>query len=158
MQRVFIVAAVALVFTASASAYPTPPAKYLAKPFTGTPVPTAWLGRWKETHTSNNGVVWHFFPKESAACKALVAGRTSCFTLTPPNVDWFDGGAITIDGSTVVFRMTYRGHAATVGCFADDAYPFRLLSTQILITAANARSCFWQKTAEHFPVHLEEFH
>jgi hypothetical protein len=155
MKRVIGAAAVALVLTASASAYPKPSARFLAKPFTGTPLPSAWAGRWREAHTSNSGVLWHFFAKGSAACEALVAGRTSCFTLTPPGADWFDGGAITLDRTNAVFRMTYRGRPGTVGCFADDAYPFHASSTVILILAGNAHSCFWQTGVERFPVHLE---
>jgi len=155
MKRVITVATVALVLVGSAGAYPKPQAKYLAKPFTGIPVPNALLGQWRETNTTNDGVICKFFAKSSAACKALVAGRTSCFTLTPPGADWFDGGAITMDGSKVVLRMTYRGHARTVGCFTDDPYPFTLHPKQILIFAADSASCFWQKSVERFPVHLD---
>lgn len=155
MKRVITVAAFALALAATAGAYPRPPAKYLAKAFTGAPIPRSWVGRWRESNTTNDGVVWQFFPKGSAACEALVAGRTSCFTLRPPNANWFDGGSITIERATVVFRMTYRGRAATVGCFTNDTYPFRLRSTAILILSANPKSCFWQQHVEHFPVHLD---
>lgn len=153
------IAAAALVVLIAApiadAAYPKPPARYLATPFAGKPLPGVWFGKWRETGSSNDGVVWQFFGRSAPACKALVAGHTTCFVLRPPGVAWIDGGAATLDGPRLVLRMTYRGHPQTVGCFTNDEYGFRILSTKILILKGAPRACFWQRSAEHFPIHLD---
>jgi hypothetical protein len=139
---------------AGAANYPTPPPENLGTPFTGAPVTPSWFGRWRETGDSNTGVVWQMFSKRAAACRTLVAGRTTCFVIRVPGQSGIWAGAITLSRGKVVFRMTYRPRPNTIGCFADDEYTYRLSKKQILILHGASSSCMWEPT-EHFPIHLE---
>jgi hypothetical protein len=156
MKHLLAVVAVVLgtALPAGAASYPTPPPENLATSFTGSPVTPRWFGKWLETGDSNSGVAWQIFPKWAAACRTLVAGRTTCFVIRVPGQSGIWAGAITLSRGKVVFRMTYRPRPNTVGCFADDEYTYRLSKKQILILHGGSNSCMWEPT-EHFPVHLK---
>ncbi len=157
MRNVSLIAAIAVLATAAtalAGGYPHPEPDALAKAFTGKPVSRGWHGRWRVTGGLDDGVSWRILPTKSKACRAITAGRTSCFIIRPPGHDEDWAGAITLKGARVVLRMTYRPRPNTFGCFKDDAYTYKLTAQKISILKGSSHSCFWEPSA-HFPVILK---
>lgn len=139
---------------ATAGAYPHPKPDALKRPFTGRPVTAGWHGSWRITGGLDDGVSWRILAAKSPACRAITAGRTSCFIIRPPGLDDVWAGAITLQQGHVVFRMTYRPRPNTLGCFDDDPYTYRLTARRLLILKGGKHSCFWERTA-HFPITLK---
>jgi hypothetical protein len=155
MRTVALLAALAaLVAVPAADSYPKPKPGSLTRPFTGKPVTSRWYGHWRVSGGLDDGVDWRVFPTASPACRAVTAGRTTCFIIRPPgqNDEW--AGAITLQGRHVIFRMTFRPRPNTLGCFADDPYTYRLSARRLSILSGGKHSCFWEPTA-NFPIILE---
>jgi hypothetical protein len=155
MRIAAVLAAVAaFVAVPTANAYPKPEPRALSQPFTGNPVTSTWYGRWRVSGGVDDGVSWRIFATASPACRAVTAGRTTCFILRPPGQTDEWAGAITLQGKHVIFRMTYRPRPNTLGCFTDDPYTYRLTARRISLLKGGTHSCFWEPTA-NFPITLK---
>jgi hypothetical protein len=144
----------ALVAAQAAGAYPKPPKQNLERPFTGKPVARRWLGSWLVVGGESDGVTFRFFPRKSAACRTITAGRMSCFVSRPPGSTELWMGSVSLAGGKVVFRMTYRPRPDSFGCFEDDPYSYRLTAKRLSLVKGGPSSCFWEPT-ERFPILLK---
>jgi hypothetical protein len=157
LTLVSLVSLAALVTALAAAAdvgIPRPKPADLAKPFVGAPVSHAWLGAWKITNPGDGyGVLYRFYSASSPWCRSITAGRTSCFTLQPPGHLELWAGSVTLAGGKVILRMTYKPRPNTFGCFADDAYPYRIAARTIKFLKGSSHACFFDQ-ANEFPVTL----
>ena len=160
MKRLTLVSLIALVALVAAAAaegglgIPKPKPAALAKPFTGSAVGRAWLGSWRiASGGDSDGVVWRFYAASSPWCKSITGGHTTCFTMQPPGHLELWAGAVTLFGRKVVLRMTYKPRPNTFGCFADDAYNYRISSRTLTLLNGGPRACFFDQPGQ-FPVTL----
>jgi hypothetical protein len=149
MKRIVVVPFILILLSAASAVaglgIPKPAARDLAKPFTGAAVSRAWLGTWRVTTPSDDsGVLWRIRAASSPWCKSITAGRTTCFTLQPPGHLELWAGSITVAGGKAILRMTYRPRPNTFGCFADDAYRYRI-SARTLTFKGGPHACFFTK-------------
>jgi hypothetical protein len=127
------------------AADPRPLPKDLAKPFSGSPLPTSWLGVWRDREPSGT-YDWHFLAPRSAACRSITRGRTTCYTVGPEGSGTdsavaYAAGAITRRGGKLVIRMTWVQNPNGLKCFADDAYAYRFTPTRIALLPDTAAHC-----------------
>ena len=116
----------------AASAYAQAPPAHLQRPFTGAPVQPSWFGVWRSAVTDGSDV--HVLAATSPECRGLTRGRTTCWTVGPPQsstnaADIYAGGSLTRKERKLVFRMTYNPNPNSPQCFDDDAYPYRYSSS-----------------------------
>ena len=134
--------------TDASADYPKASPKNLAQPFAGEPVPSSWFGRWRVLSGDFDN---HILPADSPECRSITTGRTTCWTVGPigsstKTYDVYAAGAITLDGQTVVWRMTYNPDPSSPRCFEDDAYHYRYTQKRIYVLMDDKEHCHYERS------------